>query len=343
MSFRIVVAALAFTLTGVAGEAAPPVEVVNQAGPHGTAPREWLQRLSKAGAGPTRLVASGPARPRLEDLGESPSGQPLVKVYAVLTRSGDLLLPGEGGRPDRFRRGDNAKLKEYFESLGKGGAEEVTAERGKYGLTEAQFTDLFTRLQAPLGSLPEGATLRDAVDATQRAARIKIDIDPEVAAVLRRKPLDAAAMEHVASGTALAALLRQEALAMVAGRAAGLKVVALSDAKDPWPVGYDPERAPSQTVPALMQFLTVEVEGYTLAEALDAIGPRITWQDRPLPILWDRYAMRRDAIDPATTDVRFPRKRTFYKKLLDQLATQAHLNLQLRVDEAGAPLLWLTR
>ncbi|TWT94775.1 hypothetical protein Pla108_36240 [Botrimarina colliarenosi] len=343
MSFRkVLILAAACHPYGLAGVAAgPPVELVSQAAPHGTAPQQWLQRLAEAGAGTTRLVTSGSAEPRLEELGDLRGGKSLVKVYGVLTRGGVLMLPGAEGA-ERFGLGDRTKLAAYFERLESQGAEAVTVPRGKYGLTEAEFTDLFTRLQTPLPKLPEGATLRDAVDVAKRAARISIKTDRSIDAVLATKAEAATSVEGLATGAALAALLRQEGLAIV-GERAGLRVVTAHDVKEAWPVGYDPEGTPTQTAPGLMKFLTIEVEGYTLAEALEAIGPRVSWQDRPLPIVWDHFAMRRDGIDPATAEVKFPRRRTFYKNLLDKLASQGRLKLDLRVDEAGTPFLWLTR
>lgn len=266
----------------------------------------------------------------------------MVKVYAVLTRSGELLLPiGEG--VDRYRLSDRAKLKQYFERLETGGAASVNASRGKYDLTKAEFTDLFTRLKKPMPPIEADATLRDVIEVASRVARIDIKTSSSAVAVIAGQAEGVESVERLSVGTALAALLKQQGLALVGEPGPRLRVVALHDAKEPWPVGYDPEGSPTQTAPAIMEFLTVEVEGYTLAEALDAIGPNVTWKDRPLPIVWDRFAMRAAAIDPATIDVRFPRKRTFYKKLLDQLATQARLKLDLRVDEAGTPFLWLTR
>jgi hypothetical protein len=364
----LVVAAASFFLT-VAAFAGPSVEITSLAGPHGTAPQEWLQRLDEAGAGPTRIVSAGTAEPRLEDLGETPSGASLVKVYAVLTRDGLLVLPGSNG-PERFRPSDRDKLKEYFDRFASRGAEAVTVPRGKYGLTEAEFTDLFTRLQRPLPKLAEGATLADVVKAAQKSARVTIEIDGAVRDVLRAESDVAKSIEGLSIGAALAAALKQEGLAIqpepadarqpstqvggvnqtrrspptrVGGSPATLRVVAVRDAKDPWPVGYDPEGTPTQTAPGLMGFLTVEVEGYTLAEAYEALGPRVQWKDKPLPIVWDHFVLRRDAIDPTTIEVRFPKKRTFYKSLLDNLASQARLGLELRVDEAGTPFLWLTR
>ncbi len=370
MNFRtvFVVAAVSSLLTAAAF-AGPSVEITSLAGPHGTAPQEWLQRLAEAGAGPTRIVSGGKGEPRLEELGKTPSGASLVKVYAVLTREGLLVLPGSNG-PERFRASDRSKLKEYFDRIASRGVEAVTVPRGKYGLTEAEFTDLFTRLQKPMPTLPDGATIADAIDAAERAARVTIEIDVPVRDVLRTKSEVAASIDGLSVGTALAAVLKQEGLALqpqaaalgepstqiggvnhtrrtpptrVGGSPTILRVAELRDAQEAWPAGYDAEGTPTQTAPGLMKFLTVEVEGYTLAEAYEAIGPRVKWKDKPLPIVWDHFALRASAINPATVEVRFPKKRTFYKSLLDSLASQARLKLDLRVDEAGTPFLWLTR
>jgi hypothetical protein len=366
---KVLIAAAAGFLLTAAASAGPSVEITSLAGSHSTAPQEWLQRLAEAGAGSTRIVSGGTAEPRLEELGKTASRAPLVKVYAVLTREGLLVLPGSNGA-ERFRPSDRAKLKEYFDRLTSRGAEAVTVPRGKYGLTEAEFTDLFTRLQAPMPKLPEGATLADAVNAAERAARVTIEIDAALRDVLRTKSEVAASVEGLSTGAALAAVLKQEGLALrpeaaalgepptsvggvnnsrrtppinIGGSPVALRVVASRDTKDAWPVGYDPEGTPTQTAPGLMSFLTIDIEGYTLAEALEALGPRVKWQDKPLPIVWDHFTLRLNAIDPATVEVRFSKKRTFYKSLFDNLASQARLKLDLRVDEAGTPFLWLTR
>lgn len=349
MNVRQAKFALAACLFLVAAEvsAAVPVEIASQAPPHGTAPRQWLQRLAEAGAGSTRLVgAGGASRPRIDTLGEGRDGRPIVKVYAILTRKNELLLPGDRGA-ERYRLSDDKKLAEFFKRLEAGGAEGVTAPRGKHGLTEAEFTDLFTRLQRPLPSPAEGATLQDLIDDAERVTRLKIEADAPLRSVLTTQVEDAASLDRLACGTALAAALRAEGLALTPdkpiGGATRLRVVASNDAKEPWPVGYKPERSPRETAPILMEFLTIEIDGYTLAEAYGAIAPRLVWKEKPLPIVWDRFAMRSAGIDPLTKQVTFKRKRTFYKKVLDQLAFQARLKLELRVDEAGTPFLWLTR
>lgn len=330
-------------LATLAGAVAPSVEIASRVGPHGTAPQQWLQRLDAAGAGTTRLVSSGSAEPRIESLGESAAGESLLKVYAVLARDNTLLLPtAEGARP--FRLHDAEGLADYFRGLAETGDPATAEPRGKFGLTEEEFTALFDRLQKPMPPFAEGATLRGAIDAVVSAAggAIEVDRDPAVEAALGSRLEGAASLEGLSVGTALAIALRQEGLALVAD-AGALRVVSAHGAADTWPVGYKPERSPSQTVPGLFEFLTVEVEGYTVAEALEAIGARVQWRGEPVPIVWDRFAMRRDGVDPTTAQARFPRRKTFYKNLLDKLATQGRLRLDLLVDEAGRPFLWLTR
>lgn len=348
MNVRQAIPALAACLLLAAeAESAAPVEIASHAPPHGTAPRQWLQRLSEAGAGSTRLVgASGREKPRLDDLGAGRGGEPIVKVYAVLTRKNELLLPGDRGA-ERYRLSEEQKLAEFFERLEAGGAEGVTAPRGKHGLTEAEFTDLFARLQRPLPPPADGATQQDLIDDAARVTRLGIETEAPLRPVLATRVEDATSLDRLACGTALAAALRAEGLALAPdkpiGGATRLCVVASKDAPEPWPVGYKPERSPRETAPILMDFLTIEIDGYTLAEALEAIGPRLLWKDKPLPIVWDRFTMRSEGVDPTAVPVTFKRKRTFYKKVLDKLAFQARLKLELRVDEAGTPFLWLTR
>ena len=76
--------------------------------------------------------------------------------------------------------------------------------------------------------------------------------------------------------------------------------------------------------------LNVEIDGYTLTEAIDAIGPRIK-----IPIYWDHTALAAAHIDPTAIKVAVPKTRTYYKRVLDRVLAQAHLAGQLRTDEAG--------
>jgi hypothetical protein len=105
-----------------------------------------------------------------------------------------------------------------------------------------------------------------------------------------------------------------------------------------WPIGWELQQTPGQTAPSLFEFLNAEVDGYTLEETLAAIGPRLR-----IPIYLDRAALAAHRIDLAQIQVRLPRTRIFYKRLIDRVLAQARMGSELRIDEAGKPFLWVTR
>jgi len=74
-----------------------------------------------------------------------------------------------------------------------------------------------------------------------------------------------------------------------------------------------------------------------LADALEALKPRLE-----LPLLMDHNSLIRFRIDPSKVQVAIPAGKTFYKKILDHLLSQAGMSAELRVDEADTPFLWIT-
>ncbi len=323
------------------------IEIASQAAPQSTAPQKWLQLLAKLGETNVRIRgAKAGDRPRLESRAvpghrERPKHAVVgddrahftahftVKLHAILTRRNELILP-----QGRFTLRDQPKLAAYLKRLRTEGPEGITAARGKFGLTEKQFTALFAFLTPPLGKHPAGATLRQLLPDS---------VQCDVAGTLQTEAEGHAEVESLSLGTALAVMLRQEGLALRAikpiGQPVELHVVRALSQGDTWPVGYKPEQTPSETFPQLFEKINVEVTGYSLQEALDAIGQQLPG----LPLVWDRFVLRRDAIDPASIQVRLPSTRTYYKRILDRLLFQARLKGELRIDEAGQPFLWITR
>ena len=76
---------------------------------------------------------------------------------------------------------------------------------------------------------------------------------------------------------------------------------------DTWPVGTESNKSPRELAPVMMESLNVEIDGYTLAEAIDAIGPRIK-----IPIYWDHNALAAAHVDPTAIKVSVPKTRTYY-------------------------------
>lgn len=345
---NLVGAALVGAALGTPGvaEAAVSIEIASEAGPNANAQREWLQRLGELGFTGVRIRGARRGdEPRLDDFGTPV--RPSWKLTGLLTRRGVLHLPG-----GRFTLRDRRGLADYLARLEGEGAEGVTAPRGAYGLTEEQFERVFAALTPPVGAAEAGTRLEPFVRRVVDAAGLELKVSRRAAPALRAASIEPPAA-GLARGAALALTLRAEGLAFRPEKPPGsaLRLVvepatADRDAKgsaagEPgaWPVGYEPEGRTSVVAPVLMQRLPVEIDGFMLAEALDAIAPRLG----DLPVVYDRFVLRRDAIDPTTVPVKLARTETHYKRVLERLAFQARLRAQLRIDEAGRPFVWLTR
>ncbi|MEO1497661.1 MAG: hypothetical protein AAFV43_10970 [Planctomycetota bacterium] len=324
------------TLT-TAANAAVRMEIASESGPNANAQREWLQLLAELGVSGVRIRGVNPGdEPRVEDLG-SPD-PPLPRVLGVLDRRGVLYLPG-----GRFTIRDRTKLAAYLARLEGDGAASVTAERGAFGLTRDEFETVFRALGEPIGVIDNQQPLRSLVERAVSDARLPLEVDRRASPALSARPATAK-VDGLARGTALAILLRAEGLLLHPEKPVGgtlrLRIASsYNNEAAPWPIGYEPDKSPGDTSPALMESIPVEISGFTLAEALDAIEPRLGGT----PIVFDAFALRRDAIDPAAVQVELARTKTFYKRIIDRLAFQARLKTELRVDEAGEPFIWLTR
>ena len=87
----------------------------------------------------------------------------------------------------------------------------------------------------------------------------------------------------------------------------------------------------------MLEFIPASMENVPLAEVLEILADRLG-----APILLDHHAMARHGIDPAKTLVNLPQSRTTYGSLLRRVLFKARLKAELRVDEVGSPLFWIT-
>jgi hypothetical protein len=328
---------LVFTLTATAQAALPiELELAEERGLQITAPHQWLQLLTSLGLENVRIRGAHPGdSPQLINRGND--AEPSYHVVGILTARDELRLPG-----GTFHAGDRQKLRDYFKRLAADGAEAITAPRGRFGLTEKQFAVVHADLAQPIDFATKGQLPRAVMDRLQAKFALRMSPDAAAEQVLHdAAPVDDE-VQNLTAGTGLAIVLRNCGLALRPEKALGQPVVhriVLADAEqESWPIGWEPEQPPGKVAPVLLEFLNVEIDGYTLAETLDAIGPRIK-----LPIYWDHAALAAHHIDPTAVKVTLPRTRTFYKRVLDRALAQARLAGQLRVDEAGTAFYWITK
>jgi hypothetical protein len=336
---RLVCIAIGFlltlaTLANAAGRV--ELEIVTERGVQITAPQEWLQRLAVAGITNVRLRGGRPGdEPRIESIGSD--DRPVYRVTGLLLGRDEIVLPG-----GRFNARQTDKLRDYLDRLAADGPEAITAQKGRFDLTEKQFTDTFDELSRQITWETKEQTLADLIDQAGQATKLAWKVDPSASKMLREAKPAAEDAKGTTLGTGMAMLLRPAGLELrptkPRGKEVELQIVVADPEAESWPVGWKLKKSPHETVPAMFQSINVEVDGYTLAEAIDAIAPRIK-----LPIRWDHATLAKNEIDPATIEVKLPRTRTYYKRILDLLLSQGRLKGELRVDEAGKVFYWVSR
>jgi hypothetical protein len=240
----------------------------------------------------------------------------------------------------RFHAGQIRELREYIQNL-----PELTVEagivRGPFRLTEQEFNLVMTELAKPLTGSTVGKTTLDLLAEAKSILRLPMEEHSVVRTLLATaKPINSE-LNQLSVGTALAIALRRDGLVMrpvhIPG---GLKLVVepYQRGEEAWPTGWKAQQSPRQVAPKLFESLNIEVEGFTLAKALAALEPRLG-----VPVITDEWTLRELEIDPAKIPVKLPAKKTFLKSAVDRLLSQARLASEIRIDEAGTGLLWITQ
>jgi hypothetical protein len=297
--------------------------------------QEWGQVLSEMGLSNLRLRgANAGDRPSITPIGSGPTQR--FRVVAVLNHRDKLIMPGGA-----FGQGDVAKLRQFFESLPLSEAEKGV-ERGIFGLTRAQFEQLYNDFSVVVTRSTNGMPPNAIFGFLTSGVSVPIDFNADVrAALARAKPLDAE-LKDLTTGTATAMILRSAGLALVPQQPPGqrfvLRVVRIAPNQLAWPVGWKPDKGPRQTAPAMYRTTSIEISQYTLGQALEALGPHMG-----VPLIVDEYSISRFNPDFAKTEVKFPNRKTYIRRAVDVVLSQGRVSGELRVDEAGRPFYWITK
>lgn len=349
---------LTFLVLTADAKAAPgasiSIVIVTERGVQSTAPREWLQLLTRIGQRDVsiRSIRAG-EQPDVDNTGTV--DRPRYRVVGVLDSRGTLTVPG-----GRFDSRNHRKLADYFDRLASDGIDGVTAKRGRYGLTEKQFEAVFAELSQPAEIQAEGRSLTEVLNDVGDLLELELLIDEKAHAVIGRSESATEEVSDLTLGTALAILLRRDGLVLVPQKKrseeVALRIARLVDvtpndedttargnrdealADICWPVGWKSDAQKRQLAPAMMEYLNAEIEGFTLAEAMETIDPRTG-----IPIYWDHATLRKHQIDPTTLQVKYPKKRSQLIRVIDRLLFQARLRGELKVDEAGTVFYWISR
>lgn len=341
MRTTAIVRVLMLTLTvlfGAATAKAEPrveLELATEPGFPLTGAHAWIEMLSDLGIENVR-IRQAKVGDQTQIKTEGSGDFTVHRVTGALTAANQLQLPA-----GRFSLHDKARLAQWLAKIKAGGVEELTAPRTMFGLTPQELGDVSKRLARPLTFSTKDQAASESAKSLVRGLGFPATLDRPALAAFESDWRFPDELLGISQGTALAVLLRPLGLAFVPQRELGgrvsLRIAPQGDLRESWPLGWPPDKKPQESAPDLFKFLNVEIADTPLSDALGAIQGRLD-----LPFLYDYNTMTRDRIDPAATKVSLPGGRTYYKRILDRLLFQAKLKSDVRVDESGAPFLWIT-
>ena len=330
-------AATIIALIGNIATAALPIdlEVATDEGAPPGSMQEWGRVLSTMDLARLRLRGRQRAdEPKVTTTGDGDNKR--YHVVGILNRRDELVMPG-----GRFTQGNASELKQFFQDFAER-TEEAGVERGLFGLTKPQFEKLFAELKAPIAEPTKDRPLQQVVDQIKSKTPTPLNIDADAQQALQDAAPVAVELQGFSTGTALALTLRSAGLGFVPeqprGKSLTMRVIPLSTKQLVWPVGWKPEAGPRQAAPAMYRLTMIEIENYTLDKALAALEPAFG-----VPLILDQRVMIAENIDPTEVPVKFPRAKSFIRGAVDRLLSQAKLQGEIRVDEAGRVFYWATQ
>jgi hypothetical protein len=297
------------------------------------AAQDWLRVLSEAGIGNLRIRGSRVGdRPGIETQGAGATA--IHVVTGAITSGGELITPG-----GRFRPGQAKDLARWLNDVAAHGPPDQRPPKAAFGLDAALFEQAHADLAKIVGFTTAGLSRSDFVRrlAGRLTGPIRVPSGPFPGGADDRIVEE---LSELSCGAALAYVVRPLGMCLVpraASRGCEYMILPSQPNTEAWPVGWKSEKRQADLVPALYQFLDINVQGVPVATVLKAVGERTK-----LPILFDYNAMARHGIEPDKTVVNLPNRRTTYSLLLRNTLFQAGLKDEVRIDEAGKPFLWIT-
>ncbi len=298
--------------------------------------QQWAELLADVGADRVRITSGDNAKPSTSE--SEYQGQTIISVIGVLDRSGKLFLPGGS-----FSLQDSGRIRELIGKLRADGAQVTLSQKLAFGLTAEQLVELSEMLALEVEFETKEQRIGAVVTKLQSILVIPLNIDPAVRAKLAGSDSVPEELNGLSVGTVLAAVIRPLGLVAVPSRPVGksleLSLVDTRSAQAHWPVGWPSELSPAKTAPQLFERFNFELNRAPLSDALRAIEKKTG-----VPMLFDHNSFAREGIELAQVKVTFNKQKQTYFGTVDDLLSQARprLKLELRVDEAQHPFLWIS-
>lgn len=297
---------------------------------------DWVRALEKVGADDVRIrnARSGDGI-GIKNVGTDE--RPRYKVYGILTPENELLLKG-----GKFSMRELGGIRSYLERLRGEGATGMFEKKVGFGLTARELVTLHKDLSTAIAFETKGKKFEPLLREFGGAIAADIVIDRSARRGIAEGGPGLDELRGVSAGTALAALCRPLGLVVVPQKSrqgrVQLAILDSRDADEHWPIGWPLEKPPFRVAPSLLKELPVTIRDFTLDDALAAIQPRVE-----VPLLFDHNGLVRHGIELDKVDVELQGEMSYIaiiKRLVGQ--TRPSLMAEIRADEAGQPLVWIS-
>ena len=221
--------------------------------------QEWGQALSKAGIENVRFrVAEDADKVGIETRGDTQS--PTYVVTGIVRSRNELMLPG-----GRFGRGDAGRLKQWLQDLAERGpnpGKTAKEENAPFGLSPTLYDRVREDLATPVGFATRGQSGRQIVEKIAERLKWPLKLDGEAAQALAEQKIEES-LDGLSSGTALSYVLRSAGYGLLPRSTGGqpsYAVIEIRGKTEVWPVGWPEKRSGEHGLPALFEFLNVNVQ-----------------------------------------------------------------------------------
>lgn len=188
-----------------------------------------------------------------------------------------------------------------------------------------------------------GLQRAEAIRQVVKSFHLKFNMPRELYETLSadKKDLVEEELQGLASGTALAYLLRYAGMCYSIETSEGTEYYLVSSAKEApaitrtvgFPLGVPVQDA----LPGIRTSFNANVTGASVAQVVAAVAKRLQ-----VKVLYDHNSLARFGKDPQKMIVKHPAKKTTYDSLLDVILYQGGLQKEVRMDEQGIPFIWIS-
>ena len=236
------------------------------------------------------------------------------------------------------------KIRDLLQKFRDDGKETTLAQKHDFGLTVSQLVSLAEKFAKPVAESTKGKPFSAVVNSIARQSGVSFARDSAARAALAGQAEVTQEFKGMASGTALAALVKPLGLVLEPGREQGQQVkvhIKRPEAgKKSWPVGREPEAAPVLVEPGMFQKLPIRISNFKLDEVMVAFQ-----QKAKIPFVYDEQVIAAEGIEVSKTLVSIDKKNGVLMVMLNKLLRETkpkRLSGKLRVDDAGKAFLWIT-